>query len=63
MRKEFKFALDGKVKLRLSGEAGEIVGRAEFSDQDNMYQVVYLDGNGCQKRDWIMENELIHDER
>lgn len=55
----FAFELKAPVKLRLSLETGEVLGRAEFTDSDRMYQVVYVDGNGYHKREWIMENELV----
>lgn len=46
----FKFNLGVDVVLEQSGETGKVVGRADFSTQDNQYLVRYkaADGRLCE---------------
>lgn len=49
---KFKFELDDKVELALSGECGVVHGRAEYATSDPSYQIAYLAGDGRQVMDW-----------
>jgi hypothetical protein len=54
----FKYDLGAKVELKLSGEKGEVAGRAEYLYDENLYWVRYLAADGCQKEDWWRESAL-----
>ena len=54
----FKFGLGDLVMLAMSGEKGEVRGRAEYTDWDSSYYVRYVSGHGCQVEDWISESAL-----
>ncbi len=58
-KKSFNFKLNDAVKLKRSGEAGEVVGRAHHTHCDPQYQVEYLTADGRQVCDWIPEASLI----
>lgn len=53
MESEFHHKLEDKVSLRLSGEQGIVVGRAEYNNGVRNYQVRYLAGDGCQRESWF----------
>lgn len=59
--KKFKFELKQAVVLSISGEAGKISARAEFSDSKNQYQVRYKAADGRAVDAWIYETELKAD--
>lgn len=59
MKEEFKFNLGDRVKLRLSSEAGEVIGRAEYSRSKPQYLVEYLAGDGRQVDSWKDEDALV----
>ena len=44
--KTFKFELGDQVKITTSGEAGEVIGRAEFNNGNPQFQVRYLAADG-----------------
>lgn len=58
----FKFELGSKVKLALSGEAGQVIGRSQWSNSCNQYSVRYLAANGRQTQEWIEEDALVDGE-
>lgn len=49
---KFKFELDDKVELSLSGECGVVHGRAEYATSDPSYYVAYMAGDGRQVMGW-----------
>jgi hypothetical protein len=59
MSKEFAFELGAFVMLKLSGEKGEVIGRAEYATAQNAYYVRYLDAHGCQREDWQGEDGIV----
>lgn len=56
---EFKFSLGQKVKLALSGESGDVVGRAQYLNANNNYYVRYVDAHGVQRESWWSEEALV----
>lgn len=55
----FKFVIGANVSLSMSGEKGEIIGRAEYKTESNKYYVRYVTAQGSQTEDWISENALV----
>lgn len=55
----FKFSITGTVKIKVSGQEGEVVGRAEYRDENNSYYVLYVDSSGDAQRGWFCEGELV----
>ena len=56
--KPFKFELDQKVTLVVSGEKGVIIGRAEYNYMTPQYLVRYKAADGRGVQDWWPENAL-----
>ena len=54
----FKFNLGDKVKISISGEAGEIIGRAEYSKSETDYQLRYKAADGRAVEEWWNESAL-----
>lgn len=52
----FKFDLKSKVKLIHSEEPGEIISRAEHTNCEDQYRVVYKAADGRQVIDWWDES-------
>lgn len=58
---EFKFSIRDRVKLALSGEAGIVVGRAQYQAAENGYLVRYVAADGRQVETWFGSSlSLIH---
>jgi hypothetical protein len=56
---DFAFRLNDLVVLKMSGEKGEVRGRAEYAGGgEPHYLVWYVDANGCQCERWISEIAL-----
>lgn len=54
-----KFNLGDKVKISISGEVGEVIGRAEYlTNYDPQYQVRYVSASGCAIEAWWAEQTL-----
>lgn len=58
MKSEFLFALSDVVHVKLSGETGQVRGRAEYTDCGNQYQVDLVDAHGAYKQVWLAEDLL-----
>jgi hypothetical protein len=58
MGKEFKFELGAKVTIAISGEAGEVKGRAEYLASENLYEVLFKAADGRACKSWWSEAEL-----
>lgn len=58
MGPKFKFELEAQVKLKLSGEKGYVIGRAESTECVNQYHTRYVTGDGRQTESWIAEDAL-----
>ncbi len=54
----FKFSLGGKVTITASGETGEVIGRAEYSNAEDGYLVRYKAGDGRATESWWSESAL-----
>ncbi len=57
---DFKFNLADKVTLDISGENGEVLGRAEYTNGSNNYLVRYLSADGRAVEAWWLEDALRH---
>lgn len=55
----FKFQIGQQVKLSLSNETGQVIGRAEYQHASNSYYVRYVTTDGRQIEDWISEPALV----
>ena len=58
MEEQFNFDLGSRVRIRESGEVGEVIGRAEFSYSQNSYHVRYKAGDGRAVENWWTESAL-----
>ncbi|SON54331.1 hypothetical protein HDIA_0790 [Hartmannibacter diazotrophicus] len=54
----FKFEMNQRVALSMSGEYGVVIGRAEYLDLAPQYYIRYVDGTDRQVQDWIPESAL-----
>lgn len=54
----FKFELEQRVSIIESGEAGSVIGRAEFTHAEPTYYVRYKDGTGKAVESWWSESAL-----
>ena len=59
MGKKFKFEIGRKVQLSASEEHGEVVGRAEYKNNENQYLVYYQAGDGRAVESWWNEHRLV----
>jgi hypothetical protein len=58
MKPDFNYIIGQNVKLSLSGESGDVIGRAEYKDQPPSYYVRYLAADGCQVKEWLNDDDL-----
>lgn len=56
--KSFKFNLNAHVSIAASGEAGEVVARAEYAAAENGYLVRYKAADGRAVEAWWGESAL-----
>lgn len=54
----FKFRLGDEVAIAASGETGEVIGRAEYSNAEDGYLVRYKAGDGRATESWWGESAL-----
>lgn len=54
----FKFKLGEKVTVEVSGESGEILGRAEYTTAENNYFLRYKSADGRAVEAWWQEGAL-----
>lgn len=54
----FKFELGAKVSVTVSGETGEVIGRAEYTTAANNYYVRYRSADGRAVEAWWQEEAL-----
>ena len=54
----FAFSLGQKVAITTSGEQGEVIGRAEYSNASNTYYVRYCARDGRATEAWWNEDAL-----
>lgn len=55
----FKFALRDLVKLNMSGEFGEVIGRASYTYSEPAYLLRYVAADGRQVEAWQTEGSLV----
>lgn len=55
---KFLFNLGENVEIIVSGEKGVVIGRAEFINSSNSYQVRYSGGDGRAVEHWWSEDAL-----
>ena len=54
----FKFNLSEFVKIQVSGEEGEVIGRAEYNNSQNQYIIRYKCSDGRAVEQWWAESAL-----
>lgn len=54
----FKFELGEKVVITVSGEVGEVIGRAEYVASAHNYWIRYCMADGRATEQWWQENAL-----
>ena len=54
----FKFNIDQQVVISISEESGTVIGRAEFSNSENSYQIRYKAADGRAVELWWLESAL-----
>lgn len=55
---EWEFELGREVKIKISGEKGQVVGRVQYLDIQSQYQVNYLTTDGRAAQNWFFGREL-----
>ena len=55
---QFKFALNETVSITASAEKGSVIGRAEYSTNENQYQLRYASADGSATESWWAESAL-----
>lgn len=48
----FEFDFGAHVKIKCSGEKGEVIGRATYPDRPNQFLIRYAAGDGRAVQDW-----------
>ncbi len=54
----FKFEIGQSITVAISSEAGEVVGRAEYSASENTYLIRYKAADGRAVESWWNESAL-----
>ena len=54
----FKFEMFTEVLISVSGEHGQVIGRAEFAHSENSYFIRYVNGDGRANEVWWGESAL-----
>jgi hypothetical protein len=54
----FKFELGQNVKITVSGEVGEVVGRADYSNSESSFFIRYKSADGRAVEEWWREQAL-----
>jgi hypothetical protein len=56
--RDFKFDLSASATITVSGEAGTVIGRAQYIDNENNYLVLYKAADGRAVKKWWTESDL-----
>jgi heat shock protein HspQ len=56
---KFKFEIGQDVRLKMSEEKGTVIGRAEYANDENRYEIVYRNVTGAHAHGWFTESELV----
>jgi hypothetical protein len=54
----FKFDMEQNVIISVSGETGEVIGRAEYARDEDAYYIRYKSGDGRAVESWWRESAL-----
>lgn len=55
---KFRFSLKENVKIKASGETGQVIGRAQYAEAKNSYYVRYKAHDGRAVEQWWSEPAL-----
>lgn len=55
---DFKYKRKATVKISCSGEEGEVIGRADYTETENNYQIRYKAADGRAVESWWAENAI-----
>lgn len=55
----FKYALNDKVEIEISGEKGKVFGRAEYIELTAQYWVKYKAADGRAVSNWFYSSDLV----
>jgi hypothetical protein len=58
MQHAFRFGMNQRVRLNMSGESGVVIGAATFANHSDQYQVRYVASDGRQVEQWWDEDAL-----
>ncbi len=58
--KHFKFALGDRVRIKVSGENGEVVARAEYANAEDTYRIRYQSADGQATERWWTEAAIAN---
>lgn len=58
MDKQFAHALNATVQIVASGEAGQVIGRAEYTNHESSYLIRYKAADGRAVESWWVESAL-----
>lgn len=56
---KFQFDLKAKIKIAISGEHGEVIGRAEYTTAEPSYFVRYVTADGRAVEQWWTESSIV----
>lgn len=54
----FKFSINDVLRIKASGELGDVIGRAEYANTENGYLIRYKAGDGRATESWWGESAL-----
>lgn len=55
---KFKFELGASAAIAVTGEAGTVIGRAQYIENENNYFLLYRAADGRATKQWWKESEL-----
>lgn len=56
--KDFKFELDQRVRINVSGEQGDVIARIQYVNAESAYQIRYKRTNGTGTKVFWTESDL-----
>lgn len=59
MGRDFQFNLANTVRIAVSGEKGQVIGRAEYINGANSYLLRYQSADGRAVEQWWPEDALV----
>lgn len=58
-KEHFEFNLGDEARLAVTGESGEVIGRADSKHDQNRFQLRYKDAQGCAQTKWFPADALV----